>query len=276
MKIIIIPLLAISLSFISQFKELGNYQNLTSLTIVNPAFSGKKTSISIILNTLYFGNSQLYSASLNNFLDGFNISHYNHSYGNSNFRNKKSTSLQYARLIRISRKHSFRIGASLAQNTFPISSYVNNVYVLTNTTQLSTRIGGLFESKNVYIGVSGLNIPLSEKKYYYNNLLSIHSGIKLNLKENIFTPSFLLLKSIQEHSLLFNLKAKRKWLALNIGYKDGNDLLFGVGVELRRLSFDYIYSRAFSRLSIGTNEHQFQITYNWRTSCKEDINSSFY
>lgn len=70
-KIILLLFLLLTINFIAQFEQLGNYQNVTSLSLINPAFSGEQKSVSIIYNKNIFGDAQLYSVNYSSFFKQF-------------------------------------------------------------------------------------------------------------------------------------------------------------------------------------------------------------
>lgn len=264
MKNIVFPFLLLTFSFIAQFQELGNYQNLTTLSTINPAFSGERSEVSGIYNKYTNGSSQLIGINYNSNASGFQLSHFSKKLIQPPYIKEHSTTLQYAQLIILSIKLNLRLGAGIAQNTY-ISKYgVIRNKNLTKNTQFTGRIGGVLESKKFYIGLSGLNIPFNnnELSYYNKNILSVHSGINIYIKENVVTPSLLFINYTNGYNVLYNLKAKRKWLELNLGYSNQNNLIAGIGIILYRFNFYYSYEQDVSKLTLATNnKHSFQLTY---------------
>jgi len=264
MKIIIIPLLLISLFLNAQYDDLGNYQNLTSLTIVNPAFSGMEASVSSIINLNHHNSSQLVHVNLRRSENGISLYHYNNDYRlSSRTFDNNSTSIQYAYSFTFSRKLKIRLGTGVAQKTFyDYSSWSNTSE---KKRALSIKTGLLINRNNFYFGVSVLNIPLKkyEFSFFDRNILTLQTGVKLNYKKYNFTPSILFFKYKLGYSSFYNLKFKRNGLVLNFGYKMSGAIL-GCGFESDKLTINYAYSNSFSKLStIHGNTHSIMLAYKW-------------
>lgn len=262
----------------SQFEQLGNYQNLTSLSVFNPAFSGEKSFASININKNIFGNSELYNISYNNHLNGFNLSHFNYGYNLNKLYNRNTTSIQYARLIRLSRKINLRLGSSIGQNSFPVY-YSNNEVV--RETHFTIKVGATIENRQFYFGVSGLNIPITNwNNNLSSNILSIQTGIKFRLKNSYIIPSLRLLRyNFGYNSLLYNIQYQFKWLEINLGYNNYSQYILGLGVEYKRFNLRYSHGFHHSKLSIGIlSDHNFQLTYQFRSKlkCKIRYSNNFF
>lgn len=276
MKVIIIPIIFFSLLFNAQFDVLRNYQNLNSLTFLNPSFSGEYSSAFIMFNKNNFGNSQLFNLSYNSNLNGFNISHYNHAYRFDKFYNINTTSLQYARLLKLSRKINLRLGANLAQNSFPVNKLSTNE--IEREVHFTSKLGVLIENKQFYFGASQLNIPITKwDNSLSKNILSLQTGIKFNIKENLLIPSIQFLKSKLGYSTFYNLNYRLKHLGLNLGYNNNSNLLFGISLKLQQFSFKYTYTYKSSKLYLGLyNDHNFQLNYRIHYRCKNSFINNFF
>ncbi len=273
MKIILVSLLFISLTLTAQYDNLENYQNKTSLTIINPSLSGIENSVTSISNFTNISYSQLLYVNLSRYKNsksGFSLYHYYNNYKlASKWGDNNSTALNYGHLFLLTRKLKLKLGAGLAQHTF-YTYTPTNIFEKKNTLALKT--GLIIIHKDFYIGVSGLNIPINTNINVYENryISSIQGGYSLKIKKSSLKPSIILYQNKQYHNIIYNLKAKRHWLVLNLGYKNSqNELFWGAGIEAYKINFSYIYSRRTSNLNTLTdNKHTFMLAYKWKNRPK--------
>lgn len=179
-------------------------------------------------------------------------------------------------MVRISRKHNLRIGTSIGQNSFPVYYTLDQKYK--RETHLTSKAGILLEGNIFYFGTSLLNLPITKWDNSLNkNIISVQSGLKLILKENIITPSLQLIKYQTVNNLLYNLKYERKWLELNVGYNNYEEILTGLGVEFNKINFRYTYNYSISKLLFMlNNKHTFQLTYTMKSRCKAGSINCFF
>lgn len=107
---------------------------------------------------------------------------------------------------------------------------------------ISSSLGFLIIRNSFYLGVSGLNLELTNKDYSRVKLLKLQTGIHLYLNETTsITPSILV--NYEEYfgpDLYLGLNIRKKGVSINLGYQSESSRLFlGSEFENDRIRISY-------------------------------------
>lgn len=257
MKLLILPLIFINSILYSQQENLNYFPNKSSLTLINPAFSIDKSSLSNITSFGSNYNRNNIFLGINKNKNNFSLIHSNENSSSINSYNLNNlyTSLQYSRLIKLSEHQKLNIGTEFRLQQFSW----NITGAEFRRRYLGNGLGIKYINQYFFLG-SSYKIT---NNFFLDSFYGFQAGTNLKIKELTLSTSILYSRYnafFNDLHLMFNINYK--WLNIQSGYKVNDQFSLGARIDLKDISFGYVFSEYTSKLTFNTpSTHSFNVLF---------------